>query len=241
MTEVLTCAGVVRLEFFVQIRSEATWSKINYGRSVCFETRNGRPGYVVYRGAQGILLGAMKLKYTGGHVRCVSQVAYNSRWGCHDQSTFKNYPLNVVIADKHNNVIFPLKRFIKHSAGMWYNMSMVDEKHTDELVFSNFEYPLYVERHMELRIWYGEDLKNWFEKDNQGRVCVDVYGYIIEPMGSIGEGAQSGGTSRAQALIRNLKDSLKESHAEQTEVKTTRSCDDSKSSKTQISKTKRKK
>lgn len=155
-----------------------------------------------------MLLGALKLAYRSGHVRCVSNVAHDSRWGCHGYSSFISYPLNVVITDKYNNVIFPLNQFIKHSAGLWYNMPAVDENHTDELVFSNFEYPLYLSPFMELRIWFGEDLKNWSDGDNQGRVCVDVYGYVIGQIGSGGGGAPGGGTSKAQALLRELKASL---------------------------------
>ena len=122
-------------------------------------------GYWVYRGSQGMLLGALKLAYRSGHVWCVSNVAHDSLRGCHGYSSLRSYPLNVVITDKYNNVIFPLNQslnhFIKHSAGLWYNMPAVDENHTDELVFSNFEYPLYLSPFMELRIWFGEDLKNW--------------------------------------------------------------------------------
>ena len=141
-------------------------------------------------------------------MKCVSDVAYNSRWGCHGYSSFKAYPLNVVITDKQNNLIFPLLQFIKHSAGLWYDMPVVDDKHSDELVFSNFDYPLYLQPHMQLRVWFGEDLKNWAEGDNQGRVCVDVFGYVIGDIGAGPGGSPGGGTSRAQALLKNLRASL---------------------------------
>ena len=155
-----------------------------------------------------MLLGALKLTYRGGEVRCVSDVAYNSRWGCHGHNSYRAHPLNVVITDKQNNRIFPLQQFIKHNSGLWYDMPVVDDKYSDELVFSNFEYPLYLQPHMELRIWFGEDLMNWSESDNQGRVCADVYGYVIGGIGSSVGGAPGGGTSKAQALLKDLKKSL---------------------------------
>ena len=31
----------------------------------------------------------------------------------------------------------------------------------------------------ELRVWYGEDLTDWNESDNDGEVCSDVYTLII--------------------------------------------------------------
>ena len=54
-------------------------------------------------------------------------------------------------------------------------MPGVDESYSKELVFTNFGVPFYLEKHRELRIWCGEDLKNKNDGDNQGRVCVDVY------------------------------------------------------------------
>ena len=43
------------------------------------------------------------------------------------------------------------------------------------------------------------------DRDNQERVCVDVYGYAVGQIGSGGGGAPGGGTSKAQALLRELK------------------------------------
>ena len=56
-------------------------------------------------------------------------------------------------------------------------MPVLDDKHSGELVFSNFDHPLYLHPYMELRVWFGEDLRNWSESDNQGRACVDVFVY----------------------------------------------------------------
>ena len=120
-----------------------------------------------YRGAQGMLVGTLKFVYKSGEVRFVSEVAYNSRWGCHGYSSFKAYLLNVIITDRHYNVIFPLRQFIKHGSGLWYTMPVVDDKHSDELVFSDFDYQLYLHPYMELRVLFGEDLKNWSESGLQ--------------------------------------------------------------------------
>ena len=49
----------------------------------------------------------------------------------------------------------------------------------NELVFTDFAKPFYFQRGSELRIWYGEDLKNSDDADNQGRVCVDVYARFV--------------------------------------------------------------
>jgi len=155
-----------------------------------------------------MLVRALKLVYESSEVRCVSYIAYNSRWGCHGYSSSKAYPLNVIITDRHDNVIFPLQQFIKHGSRLWYTMPVADDKHSDELVFSNFDYPLYLHPHMELRVCFGEDLKNWAEVDNQGRVCVNVFAYVIIDIRASTGGSLGGGTSRAQPLLKNLRTSL---------------------------------
>ena len=43
--------------------------------------------------------------------------------------------------------------------------------------------------------------KNWAENDNQGRVCVDVFAYVIGDMRASAGGSPGGGTSRAQSPL----------------------------------------
>jgi hypothetical protein len=79
-----------------------------------------------------------------------------------------------VITDQENNVIYPATKFFKN-ANLWYYLPGTDDLLADELVFVNYGTPFYFEQYRQLRVWYGEDLKNSGETDNQGRVCVDVY------------------------------------------------------------------
>lgn len=104
--------------------------------------------------------------------RCTPNKAYNSRWGCHSGS---KTTLNVIVTDQRNNIIYPRTEYLKDLSTLWYAMPGVDESYSKELVFTNFGVPFYLEKHRELRIWCGEDLKNKNDGDNQGRVCVDVY------------------------------------------------------------------
>jgi hypothetical protein len=86
------------------------WKQLNV-HDVCFEARGDRYGSFMNYIHAG-LVGALKLEYVSGHVRCVSNTAYNSRWGCGHYGSYINHPLNVVITDKHNHVIYPKKEFI---------------------------------------------------------------------------------------------------------------------------------
>ena len=84
-------------------------------------------------------------------------------------------------------------------------MPVVDDKHSDELVFSNFDYPLYLHPYMELRVWLGEDLKNWFESDNQGRVCVEFFAYVIGDLGASARGSREEGPHERSPFLKTWK------------------------------------
>ena len=47
-------------------------------------------------------------------------------------------------------------------------------RYSDELVFADFARPFYLKKNDEMRFWYGEDLKKYGDKDNQGQVCFNV-------------------------------------------------------------------
>ncbi|XP_032243163.2 uncharacterized protein LOC116621207 [Nematostella vectensis] len=156
------------------------WTKINL-LPVCFEGQGDRPGHLVYVGP-GKLVGALKLVYKSGSIRCGANTAYDSRWGCYQVNGMTQFPLNVVITDEHRNVIFPLPKNLATNgfkSGLWYYLPMTDSGHSDELVFTNYLDPFYLPKYQKLMVWYGEDLTNWYEGDDVGRVCVDVYAHML--------------------------------------------------------------
>lgn len=123
-------------------------------------------------------MAAIKLVYREGTVRCTSSTAFNSRWGCYHHPSFLNHPFNVVVTDRSNNVIFPDEKYIKNAAGLWYYLPFTDPLHSDEIVFNNYANPVYLSRGAVIKIWYGEDLQNWNQENNGGRICVDVYAHL---------------------------------------------------------------
>ncbi|PFX24806.1 uncharacterized protein LOC111331130 [Stylophora pistillata] len=164
--------GFVVPSFTQQLGNKSfEWAQLNL-RHVCFECNGDRHGTIYNFLREPRLVAAMKLVYRSGEIRCTPNKAYNSRWGCHSGS---KTPLNAIVTDQRNNVIYPRKEYLKDQSSLWYAMPVVDESYSDELVFTNFGVPFYLEKHRELRIWCGEDLKNKNDGDNQGRVCVDVY------------------------------------------------------------------
>ncbi|KXJ11742.1 uncharacterized protein LOC110243276 [Exaiptasia diaphana] len=152
------------------------FKKLNV-HDICFEARGDRFGSL-YSYVHSGLVGAIKLRYKSGKVRCVSNTAYDSRWGCGQYHSYIHYPLNVVVTDRHNHVIFPKKDYVVNG-GLWYWQPFVNDANSDEIVFTDFSRPFYLPQYGQIRIWYGEDLKNWNEGDNQGRVCVDVLAKFV--------------------------------------------------------------
>lgn len=93
-------------------------------------------------------------------------------------SAIARAPLNVIITDYSNKKIYPLDKYVTRGfggPGLWYFLPFADAKHSDALVFTNYRDPFYLPKNGHLKVWYGEDLRNFYEGDNIGRVCVDVY------------------------------------------------------------------
>lgn len=157
-------------------RSSPMWSKINL-HPICFFASGKRPGELVWLG-KSKLIGAIKLEYLEGSVRCATSSSYDSKWGCYQQPDTLQNPLNVVITDLANHVIFPLQKYIRNK-GLWYYLPATDPLYSKELVFTNYLDPFYLQAYSRLRIWYGEDLRDWYNKDNHGRVCVNVYAHMM--------------------------------------------------------------
>ena len=152
------------------------WIKINQ-IPVCFHARGHKPGTFYYTG-DGRLVGAMKLVYIDGSVGCEANPLYRSRWGCyHHPDNFK-HPLNVVVTDSDNHVVYPSEKFFRNT-GLWYSLPFTDAKYSKQLVFTDYANPFYLEKYSPIRIWYGEDLMQYNNGDNIGRVCVDVWAHLM--------------------------------------------------------------
>lgn len=175
MALTFSCDPCLNGIYFSSNPGQQIWQQINLGQ-VCFQAQGKRPGTFYYLG-DGKLLAAMKLVWRSGTVRCVGNTAFNSHWGCYHHPSYIKHPLNVVITDGNDNIIFPDEKYIKND-GLWYYLPFTDALHSDEIVFTNYENPVYLSKGAEVKIWFGEDLKNWNNSDNSGRVCVDVYAHL---------------------------------------------------------------
>ncbi|KAL9968138.1 hypothetical protein ACROYT_G026472 [Oculina patagonica] len=149
------------------------WLKLN-SRPVCFGAKYSQYGrFSAYDGK----IAGIKLVHQSGYVSCKTGNVYHySFWGCGSHTHLKNH-VNVVITTSSNHAILPLSQFVTQAAGMWSEIPGYNSM-SPEIALPFFS--LYsVHSGQQLRLWYGEDLAAWYEDDNGGRVCCDVYALYV--------------------------------------------------------------
>ena len=172
---------VTLIEFCCVALPLGRWRKVN-SSPVCFGTRNHQFGrfFMPSRGR----LAAIKLVHLYGYVSCNTNGDSNSwsYWGCGYSSGSLKDKVNVVITASSNHIILPPNQFLTQSgsyaSGKWHDI-LGFNSWSPELVLSVFSHPLWVSSGQQLRVWYGEDLVDYAETDNAGRVCCDVYARYV--------------------------------------------------------------
>ncbi|KAL9960944.1 hypothetical protein ACROYT_G034452 [Oculina patagonica] len=146
------------------------WLKLNF-RPVCFGTRDTQ--YGDFSVSYGGKIAGFTLVHLSGYVTCGKRrVSHYSFWGCGDAGGVKNH-VNVVITTSSNHVIVPPSEFFTFGNGKWSEIPGYNSM-SPEIVLPSFS-PFSVRSDDQFRLWYGDDLVNFTEHDNGGRVCADVY------------------------------------------------------------------
>ena len=80
-----------------------------------------------------------------------------------------------VLEDHQEKILAPAASKIDPQG--WYQLEGYTSS-SSILVFHVPKEPHYIYAASELRLWYGEDFKNFTDSDNGGRACADVYGLL---------------------------------------------------------------
>ncbi|XP_022787214.1 uncharacterized protein LOC111327321 [Stylophora pistillata] len=159
--------------------TKARWIKINTS-PVCFGARHNSYGVFKILSTGHVI--SFKLVHLSGYVVCSERFA-RSKWGC----KFRYPPkLAVFVTDHRQQPIFPPNNTVFHrfngvpqcANGIYYSLPGYNED-SRELKFNNFSSPKTVTEGQEFQIWYGEDLKDCTEDDNDGQSCVDIHGLYV--------------------------------------------------------------
>lgn len=63
--------------------------------------------------------------------------------------------------------------------GLWYYLFFMDVRSFNQLVFIDYVQLFYFDKYVIIKIWYGEDLMDFRNDNNRGRVCVYVWVYFM--------------------------------------------------------------
>ena len=132
--------------------------------NVCFSSRGNKFGSFTMKNSGRLT--AIKLVHKSGYVGCAP--SGKSNWGCGSAG------ISIGITDDKNKVIFPDNL----ASNGWANIPSYTSK-SKEIIFKTPAVSTYAAEGKNMRLWYGEDLRDSTESDNIGRACADVYVQLI--------------------------------------------------------------
>ena len=147
--------------------TEVPWQKMNTD-PVCFGARGDTFGSFEVK--IGGSVNSVKLVHVSGEVGC-GILGGGSKFGCRKSSP----ELYTFITTANNEILLPE---IDELLSAKYTLQGYHPDST-EIVFKNISAPLRLSSGQQLRIWYGEDLRDKTEIDNWGSSCVDMYAKYI--------------------------------------------------------------
>lgn len=149
------------------------WQKANTS-PVCFGAKHSQFG--TFSAPSRGLLAAVKLVHLYGYVTCDTRSnRYWSFWGCGERSNQRPY-VGVVITTSRNHILLPPSRFNRR-VGKWSKIPGYNSFSSEIVLKSSRPHSIY--KGKGFRVWFGEDLVNYTEGDNAGKVCFDVYILLV--------------------------------------------------------------
>ena len=128
---------------------------------------------------------AFRLEYLHGYVSCSTWrgSVTQSNWGCGNHPDTSSYGLDslaVLITNSTNQIIAPHNPTWRVEAGGWYSLNGFNTFSPNVVIETRPGYK--VEKGEQLRVWYGEDLKDYYSSNDGGRVCLNVYAFFTNQL-----------------------------------------------------------
>ena len=142
------------------------WVKLNKS-PVCFGAKGNQYGRFSYH--RNIFVSSFMFVHRSRTVTCnKSQYSY---WGCEPNAA----RLEAILTDQNNTILAPeastVSKYGRYTLAGYISSSSA-------LVFCAPKKPHCIFAGAELRLWYGEDLRDSADSDNGGKTCADVYGLL---------------------------------------------------------------
>ena len=160
-----------------------SWIKVNT-MPVCFGTRDDKYGSFTITQAGEILV--LKLTHLFGTLVCFNGSS-PSFWGCQSERYGDKTLMTYISHANERRVILPRTAGVE-VGGPWrsvgkckhemytYKISGVNDT-SPEIIFDTTSEPLRVSHNQQFWIWFGQDIADCSEENNEGKSCVDVYGW----------------------------------------------------------------
>ena len=165
--------------FFNSKTSECDWpSNVDcflYQGRTCFGSKNNKYGEI--KASQTGYIQAMKVIHVEGYLTCkYYKPSYKSLWGCNTKEDEAKYLVNTWITTTENKdgIVFPNYESKSDKNGN-YHLEGYNQKSPYLMWTQGPKKPTKVHEGDELRVWYGEDLFDQQQYDNDGEHCIDVY------------------------------------------------------------------
>lgn len=151
---------------------------------VCFGTRDDKYGSFNIIQAGEIL--GLKLTHLFGTLVCFNGSS-PSFWGCQSELYGDKTLMTYISHANERREILPRKAQVE-VGGPWrsdgkcqheiytYKISGVNDT-SPEIIFDTTSEPLRVSHDQQFWIWFGQDIADCSEENNEGKSCVDVYGW----------------------------------------------------------------
>ena len=145
--------------------------------NVCVEGKDDKPGSFQLSSEPSRCLTGIKLRHRSGKMVCsliLGVVLADGVWGC----SLMDRPLNMLVTDVDNNVLLPEHQSTQYAnnAGFYYDLPGYNPTSPELTLLASPNMSLHLQPgNSTLKIWYGEDLKNKDDGDNDKGICVDVF------------------------------------------------------------------
>ena len=161
------------------------WTKINLQEGgVSWGARDDSHGR--WEVASRVCGRKLKLLHRSGYVACNNHPTYKSNWGCYEHSQVGQYvAAHVTVGKGSEHAVVPYTGDPKvtltpssYPRGGWYILSGFNSKSPYlefDLPHNNGHSYYCFEAGTEYHLWYGEDMTEWTESDNDGTAYTDIY------------------------------------------------------------------
>ncbi|XP_044183988.1 uncharacterized protein LOC114967223 [Acropora millepora] len=165
------------LDQAIQATCDDEWQKIN-DDPVCFGAREDT--YGAFNVTKTGHVKAMKLVHRNGSITCHPDYP-STFWSCSNVNYYPSNTFMTIITNANREALLPPSENLKARCSREKEFYILDgvNQGSPELILGNLSRPLSLLKDQQLQIWYGQDLIDCSENNNNGTSCVDIFAWYL--------------------------------------------------------------